>query len=173
MSEQKSFLDKSGVAKLWQQIKDYVTSKTSSATIDYNLLFPIGKTIMISNIDADYSNYLGFTWERDYVGKFPVGYDPEDSDFSSQGQTGGEKTHTLTINEIPSHNHTITDPGHSHAIACESGGTTVGPVTIDRGNNRYSTYSAKTGISIKNTGGGQPYNNMPPYKVAVFWTRVA
>lgn len=166
MSEQKSFLDKSGVAKLWQQIKDYVTSKTSSATIDYNLLFPIGKTIMISNIDADYSNYLGFTWERDYVGKFPVGYDPEDSDFSSQGQTGGEKTHQLTLNELPKYSKSIPwnkSGSEMSGWGLASSGGFTNRVIISTGSN----------TTTASFGNNQAHNNMPPYKVAAFWTRVA
>lgn len=32
------------------------------------------------------------------------------------GDTGGEKEHTLIIDEIPVHDHDITDPGHVHTI---------------------------------------------------------
>jgi len=60
-------------------------------------------------------------------GKFVVGFDTNQSEFNNLSETGGSKTHTLTISEIPSHNHNgltqssgshthnITDPGHTHS----------------------------------------------------------
>jgi microcystin-dependent protein len=41
----------------------------------------------------------------DLGGRVPVGYDSGDSDFNANGKTGGAKTHTLTVSEMPSHNH--------------------------------------------------------------------
>ena len=61
------------------------------------------------------------------------------------GSTGGAATHTLTIAEIPSHNHG-TNPNNSATM-------TVGDGVYDipqYGGNNY-------------TGGGQPHNNLPPY----------
>ena len=72
----------------------------------YNAIFPVGQ-IVIKGDNEDYSNWLGFTWERTSVGKVLVGYIPSDTDFDTIGKTGGEKTHTLTIDEMPKHKHNL------------------------------------------------------------------
>lgn len=41
----------------------------------------------------------------DFKGKIGVGKNTAETEFAGLGQTGGAKTHTLTINEIPAHNH--------------------------------------------------------------------
>jgi microcystin-dependent protein len=74
----------------------------------------------------------------------------------------GENTHLLTIPEIPSHTHGVTDPGHKHNY----GG--VGPDGRGADNAKTATpktsqtSSAFTGISINATGGSQPHNNIQP-----------
>ena len=82
-------------------------------------------------------------------GRVLVGVDPDDTDFNVVGKTGGEKTHTLTIDEMPSHNHQL---GFRHA-AGGSGFTTK--ASEDNGGGGYG-YS-------ENTGGGQAHNNLQPY----------
>lgn len=47
----------------------------------YNRMWPVGRGF-IDFTNTDYSNYLGFTWERTLVGKVPVGIDSEDTDFN-------------------------------------------------------------------------------------------
>lgn len=87
-------------------------------------------------------------------GKVPVGLDSNDTDFDTLGETGGEKTHTLTVDEIPNHNHTVGLVGR--------GSTTASGLNWQYGNT-YGTYS---GSEIAGrTGGGQAHNIMQPYIV--------
>lgn len=75
-----------------------------------------------------------------------------DGEFSL-GNTGGEKEHTLTINEMPSHTHLYrTSVGAGNAEGTLNMGDLTGGVIT-------GTY----GNAIQNTGGSQAHNNMQPY----------
>ena len=126
----------------------------------YNAIFPVGQ-IVIKGDNEDYSNWLGFTWERTAVGKVLVGIDSTDTDFNTIGKTGGEKTHTLTIDEMPSHN---------HSIEMTSGGVAYQVERVPFGNQ--SVWGNST-FPIKPTGGGKSHNNMPPYLAVYIWKKVA
>ena len=84
-------------------------------------------------------------------GLVTVGIKNDDADFNEIGKKGGEKTHTLTINEMPAHNHS--------AKFCE--GTGVYSV-FPKGNGSASEWGGSTN-TIASTGGGQPHNNLQPY----------
>lgn len=81
------------------------------------------------------------------------------------GDSGGADTLALTVDMLPSHTHAVTDPGHTHSAA-ETGGDAVGPGTD--GAVGGSTGSATTGISIGNTGMGDPVPLVPPYAAVVY-----
>jgi hypothetical protein len=109
----------------------------------------------------------------DFEGRVPVGFNVADSDFNVIGEIGGTKTHTLLTTEMPAHNHTVTDPGHTHAyvgVVNPGGG---GDATRDGVESSLNTSSAVTGITIASAGGGGAHNNLQPYKVALFIQRVA
>ena len=86
-------------------------------------------------------------------GRIPVGLDSDDADLDALGETGGEKEHTLTINEMPQHRHSITIHG-------TAGGGTM--VTQSNGNG-----GSVTGANwvIGNAGGNEAHNIMQPYVV--------
>lgn len=120
------------------------------------------------------------------TGRVPVGLQASEPSFASLGTTGGEIEHTLTIPEMPSHdhtgttdsagihNHSITDPGHSHSGVPNQASTALNGASNNTGNGG-NTSTAVTGISVNNngahvhtfttnnTGGDQPHNNLQPY----------
>ena len=90
-------------------------------------------------------------------GRSLVGVDPDDTDFNVVGKTGGEKEHTLTIDEMPSHN---------HGVGLNSGGSTSGSgLNYLYTPNQYRTYGDSGAEMILKTGGGQAHNNLQPYIV--------
>lgn len=104
------------------------------------------------------------------LGRVIVGYDLGQTQFDALGETGGANTHTLTIPEMPSHNHTITDPGHNHSYVNQpnTANPAVSLTTTDVADNvnvTQTTGTSTTGITINNTGGGLAHNNLQPYIV--------
>lgn len=91
----------------------------------------------------------------DKRGKISVGLDSSDSDFNTVGKTGGEKEHTLTIAEMPSHN---------HAQRLGDNGTITGSGSYDW--SMSDTARNYDGSDLaQSTGGNQPHNNLQPYQV--------
>lgn len=94
----------------------------------------------------------------DLRGKFIYGYDTRDASGvnSAVGLSGGERSHTLTVDEIPSHTHSYWDTrqyiGSGNTIASSSW------------NNNTVTGGGVTGA----TGSGKPHNIMPPYYVLTY-----
>lgn len=91
----------------------------------------------------------------DLRGKVVVGQNASETEFNTLGKTGGEKKHTLTVNEMPSHSHTT-----NTVFPFEPGGIT----TCTPNSNSTSHTGIATDV-VNNTGGSQPHNNLQPYQV--------
>lgn len=91
-----------------------------------DIIYPIGS--IYETIDSSFNpNFVfGGTWNR-IKGKFLVGVDEDDSSYSSSNVTGGEKTHTLTVTEMPSHRHLLTKPTAVYASQDQTNGTVTAP----------------------------------------------
>ena len=125
-------------------------------------VYPIGRGF-IDFTDTDFSNYLGFTWERTLVGLTPVGLDASQTEFNTIGKTGGEKTHVLTINEMPRHS-------HAQYVTAKAAVTTG--VRVDY-NEDAPSGAYEQGINTGDTGNGQPHNNIQPTRIVMIWIRTA
>lgn len=81
------------------------------------------------------------------------------------GATGGEANVTLTVDQMPNHTHQAV--GYNEGNPASSGDFLA---LGRRTSNSPNVYLQNT---INPTGGGQPHNNMPPYRVAYIWYRVS
>lgn len=85
------------------------------------------------------------------------------SDKYPAGSTGGEAEVTLTVDEMPSHTHSVTPKGGWGA------GSKGSNYFRTDGNNPANDWSV---VAINSTGGSQPHNNMMPYYAAYMWERI-
>ena len=130
-----------------------------------NSIYPIG-SIIIKDDTTDYSSYLGFSWEKVFAGVTLVGLDTTQTEFDTIGKTGGEKTHTLTVDELAAHKHNMYTFNAGGDGTISTGGGIIQDTAAP-----YKTYYAT--FAMENTGGGQPHNNLQPYQVVAYWKRVA
>ena len=137
--------------------KDTSTSETTLLSmVDY--FYPVGSYYETSDSTFDPNVTFGGTWELETEGQVHIGA----GENYEIGDTGGEATHTLTVNEMPSHAHTLLYDG--------SGGFSFGYQYSSKGARAAATENSS---GIGNTGGSQAHNNMQPYIVVNRWHRIA
>ncbi|MGX7328254.1 DUF859 family phage minor structural protein [Enterococcus bulliens] len=147
-----------GVLDIAGKLSDIYVGGISLLDLEY----PIGDLKLTTN-SQNPAVTIGGTWERYGKGRVLVGVDESDSDFSSVGKTGGEKSHTLTINEMPSH-------AHGQRVTTNSGGTGIRSDWVKDGSG-FQSYPQ--GINTEAIGGGRGHNNLQPYTIVYMWRRTA
>lgn len=123
--------------------------------------YPIGSIYQSTN-STNPSNIFGGTWSQ-IKDRFLLAC----GDSYANGSVGGEASHTLTINEIPSHTHcTYIDADFSAAY---TGNNNAWKQSLVNATN--STVNPNYTFSY--TGGSSAHNNMPPYFAIYTWYRTA
>ena len=125
----------------------------------------VGQIILSTTLNtaAKVKNIYGGNWEAFGAGKVLIGAGSNGGRSFTAGSTGGEYTHTLTINEMPSHTHTVTDRYFERHVGDQLGATHGDELL----GNTYTTSTTSA------AGGGQAHNNMQPYVVVYMWRRVS
>ena len=159
--------------RLQQLIKQDIQGAVSGDTLPIGTIVPFGSNTVPENwllCDGsaisrtqyqDLFNTIGITFGQgdgfetfnlpDLRDRVPVGKDSNDTDFNLLGNTGGEKTHTLTVEEIPSHTHQIAKENWTISAS-------TGTITIHN-------YAGTERTASGSTGGGQAHNILQPYIV--------
>ena len=141
-----------------------ITTEANTITNDGNVVttlqkvYPIGSIYINATNGTNPGTLLGFgTWAAFGAGRVPVGINDSDSDFNEAEETGGAKTHQLSISELPAHTHNVTMS------------------TSDTDNNNLSegNTSGTSTFTTSSTGGDQAHNNLQPYIVVYMWKRTA
>lgn len=157
-----SIIDNSLRIPLSYQIANLLTEEKEYKIRLLDINYPIGSIYMTLN-NADPKDILGGKWVPISQGRVLLGAGDNISDGTTTksfaaGSTGGEYEHTLTINEIPAHNHDI--------YYINKNGTDGYGVTLS--NQKRKSYNN----AIINKGGNTSHNNIQPYLVCYIWQRV-
>lgn len=146
------------------------TAETSWAWSDFKLLDPITELMRRLNVLEKKSavfqagggmvfwnkpaNEIPEGWQEvvDWRGRMPVGFDSTQVEFNAIGKVGGSKTKALTVDEMPPHNHgfrAYTQSGSNSGSGGEAAGYFEDKVTT-------------------NTGGGQSFSILNPFRTVLF-----
>lgn len=131
------------------------------ASLTADITHPVGMYVWLA-VETDPATLWGGTWVRQ----------PEGLTLVSAGgnyplnSTGGEATHTLTVAEMPSHQHQMVNGntgGYDYSAWTKSSVVLHDAGAIGYAGNANTSY----------VGGNAAHNNMMPYKAAYCWLRTA
>lgn len=147
-----------------------------------NDVYPVGSIYMSTNSTSP-ASLFGGTWEQihgrfllatggtgantdGYFGNITGGWN------AGLGSMGGQDYHTLTVGEIPSHNHgLVRQQWYSNDTVASSASYSIFSWKSEEGGLTSASYYGYD--DVKYTGGNTPHNNMPPYLAVSVWKRVS
>ena len=175
---------------------------TALAELLLDIFHPVGMYFETKDSTFNPNTAWGGTWVLETEGLVHVSAGATYT-VSDNAQDGGEATHTLTVDEMPSHTHIQNSHqhslgNHSHSVQRALGVSGSASWTGEQGGDMTGSahkyaYTSVSGTTIQtitstgqnngntggqtatnqNTGGGQAHNNMQPYKNVYRWLRTA
>lgn len=151
------YLDQKGLSYFWGKIKGFVNSHEH----------PVGSVYITISSSFDPATQWGGTWSKIAEGQCLI----QAGSTYTLGSTGGEATHPLSNDEMPSHDHNLSDWAMSWKQNGARGEVNLGvSATAEAWSNNRGYFKSQTS---KATGGGKPHNNMQPYLAVNIWKRTA
>lgn len=166
-------------------------SRRSSPALE---AWPVGSIFFTSSSTSPKELLGGGVWQAFGAGRVPVGVDVGQTEFDTVEKTGGAKTHTLAISEMPAHDHgagsysTSTDGSHTHgpgdysissrASTGSAGGaaqgntTTAGTPPVSGTSGSGGSHSHGVNGTSGSRGGDGAHNNLQPYIAVYMWKRL-
>ena len=134
---------------------------TASIEDYWKTIYPVGSIYISTSQTFNPQTTWGGSWRKTANGRCLIGA----NNTYPLGSTGGEATHTLTVNEMPAHAHYKArvdwyDDLQTNGIAANT--VAQSNLKCDGPNNKTSS-----------TGGSQAHNNMQPYLAVYIWERTA
>jgi hypothetical protein len=157
------------------RIKDAGVTASKLATDALELAYPVGSIYMNASDATNPATLLGFgTWVAFGAGRVPVGIDSGDTDFDTAEETGGAKTHTLTLDEMPAHDHVPNRNtyGTNNILLRRNANGVNSTNGLDNTVGEPDISGANLGLP-QIEGSDNPHNNLQPYIVVHMWKRTA
>ena len=132
-----------------------ITSLQEMLSVYWQAIYPVGSIYVSTSATFNPQTTWGGTWVKTAKGRCLIGA----NDTYPLGSTGGEEKHTLTVDEMPKHRHTV-DINNG----------------IQTGNEGQTSYWGHMGPARFNTdfvGKSLAHNNMQPYLAVYIWERTA
>ena len=128
-------------------------------------MYPVGSIYQTTSSTFNPQTAWGGTWER-IKDRFLLAA----GDTYTGGSTGGEATHKLTVQELPSHQHVmiVNNEGSSSSWVPTFDGYVIKTDCVTQSKKNYQAKLAQKGAGLD-----QAHNNMPPYLAVYIWKRTA
>nr|DAX66754.1 MAG TPA: baseplate wedge protein [Caudoviricetes sp.] len=153
-----NYLDQNGLRYFWGKIKEKMPGPLQA--------YPVGSIYISISSSFNPNKSFGGTWSKITEGHCLI----QAGNTYTLGSTGGESTHKLTVDEMPSHNHKIVRGDNTRVSSWRSNVSDgLGWYMPADGNDTYGHME----YNVTFEGGNSAHNNMPPYLAVNIWKRTA